>query len=252
MSNRNNSLKPRNVIGIALILAAVALFLNNIGFGFIGAIFSQWPLALIIIGVVLLIGPHSEKNKAGSYNFLPYFLIGVGVLILLIKYRIFNFSIGALIVPLILLFVGFKILRSSIHSRATIHPPVDEGENTTADNATPNNREKIDLFCVLSGGDYSTRSQNLGNGNVTCLMGGADIDIRDADTQEQQLELNVFAVMGGIVLKIPAHWQVTMNVVPLLGGITNKTTCLAEKMNLPRKQLLITGTVFMGGIDVRN
>lgn len=281
MSNHNGQIKPRYLLGAALILLAIAMFLNNIGFGFIGAIFGLWPLALIVVGLMLLFAKDSATRVHGI---APYFLIGIGTLFLLVKLHLVNFSIGAIIVPLVLLFLGLKVLRpgngrgrhafncfqdqqrnqsqadrnqsgqfqSETH-RDNSHASENSSKRGAGNNQTPDTSgEKIDIFCLLSGADYSTHSLNLTGGNVVTILGGADIDIRDADTQAEQFVLDVTAIMGGVNLKVPAHWQVTINVVPFMGGIANKTTCLAERMNLPKKQLLITGTVVMGGIDVRN
>ncbi len=270
MSNNNGQLKPRYLLGAALILIAIAMFLNNIGFGFIGVIFSLWPFALIVAGLVLLLGKDSVPRRPGL---LPYFLIGLGALFVLIKFHLVNFTIGAILLPLLLLFLGLKILRPGNHSGNRFYrgPSGQEGESQAVDeqsakwdwrtHANPGKAsavnqdysgERIDIFCLLSGADYSTRSLNLTGGNVVTILGGADIDIRDADTQADEIVLEITSVMGGVDLKVPAHWQVIIQVVPVMGGISNKTTCLAERMNLPKKRLLITGTVVMGGIDVRN
>ncbi len=273
MSNHNGQIKPRYLLGAALILLAIAMFLNNIGFGFIGVIFGLWPFAFVIVGLVLLLG---KDSAARTHGITPYFLIGLGALFVLIKFHLVNFTLGAIIVPLVLLFIGLKVLRPSAGGRQSAWQSCDESQrdkksasNADAEfssfdpSATNTSRsdlgdgqgkadEKIDIFCLLSGANYSTHSRNLTGGSVVTILGGADIDIRDADTRGDQFVLDVTAIMGGVNIKVPAHWQVNINVMPFMGGIANKTTCLAERMNLPRKQLLITGSVVMGGIDVRN
>jgi hypothetical protein len=241
--------------------------LKAIGFGFIGAIFSLWPLALIIIGVVLLLDKKPKQDQTSTQRFLPFVLMGLGGLAILNRFHILNFGIGVLIGPLVLLYFGVRLLRSGngeqrqdLGSSSTAmnayRPPNISGDSasfqaSSQSSTDSGHQEKIDVFCLLSGSNFNTRSQNLGSGSVISLLGGADIDIREADTQEP-LKLEVFALMGGIELRVPAHWQVTVNVMPLLGGISNKTTCLADKMNLPRKQLIVTGFVLMGGLEICN
>jgi predicted membrane protein len=277
MSDNNDRLKPRYILGAVLILIAISMFFNNIGFGFMGALFGQWPLGLVIVGIILLFNSDNQTENTGSRKMLPFFLIGFGGILFLAKHHVINFSVGAIIVPMILFMVGLHILRSNDPLRKVKKDHPDESMSsddnqsdctelqTSGEIQTDSNhfdekptegdcasKDRIDVFCILGGGDYSTRSQNLVSGSVLTILGGAEIDLRDADTQQQQLVLDVFALMGGAVVKIPPHWQVTVSVLPLLGGISNKTTCLADKMNLPRKELLVTGVAFMGGLEIRN
>jgi|GEM_PF-1062973 len=284
MKKHDGNISPRSLIGLGLIVFAILLFFNNIGLKFLGVILSNWPVALIVIGGALLYSPRqtpkdsgsteeadfshdSFMGKARSSSLLPYFLIVIGILFFLAQHRIFNFGIGAIIAPLVLIFIGLQILRpKSCFGKCRKH---DEGTELISQNdstdveqtefeadeslaAADSDDSKIDIFAVLGGGNYSTRSQSLTGGNIFCLMGGAEVDIRDADTQNDKIEIDVLALLGGAVIKIPPHWQVSVKVLPFLGGITNKTTCLAEKMRVPKKHVIITGIAFLGGVEIRN
>jgi hypothetical protein len=78
------------------------------------------------------------------------------------------------------------------------------------------------------------------------------VDIRDADIEGESMEINILALMGGVEIRVPLHWQVSMRAVPFLGGVSNQTTFLADKLQMPKKTLVIRGLALMGGIDVRN
>lgn len=248
----------------------------------------NWPVALIIIGAVLLYGEKKDKEGKSNNGYVPYFLIGIGIIFMMSKYHILNFSIGALIGPLVLLFIGINILKpnngfkyhdsdkqdgdtSGSHKGASQPGETIDGEwesdapskdyadkcaeeamKSTSSVDPDQNDTSIDVFTILGGGNFSTRSQKLKGGNVVAVMGGAVIDVREADTQTNVIEIDVIAVMGGAEIKIPPHWQVSVKVLPLLGGVTNKTTCLADKLGVPVKHVVITGIAFMGGIEVRN
>lgn len=286
MKKHHGSTSMRTLFGLALIAFAVLLFFKNIGLHFSGVLIGNWPIALIIIGAVLIYGDRKDGENKSSNGYLPYFLIGFGVLFLLSKHHILNFSIGALIGPLVLLFIGVNILKpnNGIKQHKDSQREGNQGNNQTggtsssaketiegewekdmdadtvaaeamgsAKNSDPDQHDtSIDVFTILGGGNFSTRSQNLRGGNVVAVMGGAVIDVREADMNSDVIEIDIIAVMGGAEIKIPPHWQVSVKVLPLLGGVTNKTTCLADKLGVPVKHVVITGIAFMGGVEVRN
>jgi hypothetical protein len=54
--------------------------------------------------------------------------------------------------------------------------------------------------------------------------------------------------MGGVEIKIPLDWTVVYKGTPVMGGVEDKTIPTPN----PAKRLTITGTVIMGGIEIRN
>lgn len=275
MKRQYGEMKPRAMLGVALIVLAILLFLNNIGFRLLGVAFSHWPLLAIAGGVYLLVTRNRKGQSQQNIGFLPIALLAVGAFGLLTRYGFFHFSIGAVIGPIILLFIGLHLFRPNgrfcrrgnkqrednalehLHTDITHRQAADE-QAEAADTSHEKSEyragedNRIDIFTILGGGNYSTRSTNLKSGSVVCIMGGAEIDVREADMQGDVLELDILAFMGGAEIKIPAHWQVTVKALPLLGGVSNRTTCLADKMGVPKKTLVITGLALMGGIEVRN
>lgn len=270
MKTQKGEAKPRAIIGMVLIVLAVLLFLNNIGFTLFGAIFGHWPLVIIAIGAFLIYSARRRGVTGQNVGILPYVLIAVGTLVALGKYGVLRFGVGAVLLPLALLFFGLYLFKpQGIFSRrdknsdprlnilvdlsdeesASAH--TNETENTKA-SANPNLDNRIDIFTLLGSGNYSTRSADLVSGNIVCILGGAEVDIREADTRQEVIQMDILAFMGGVELKIPANWQVTVEALPFLGGISNRTTCLADKMGAPKRHLVITGLACMGGIEIRN
>ena len=231
MSEQNKFMQPRSVIGLILIVLAFLIFFDNLGIHIFSTILRNWPLALIIIGIAMLVGPNKKKQSTG-----PYILIIIGTLFFLGQYRLFHYHWNALIFPLILLAVGVYVLR----------PYITQAQS----NGIPENR--IEIFSILGGGEFNTRSENLKGGHAICILGGAEIDVREADMEGETMLITCLAFMGGVHIKVPLHWQVNVQAVPLLGGVSNKTSCMAEKLQMPKKSLSITGLAVMGGIEVTN
>ena len=59
----------------------------------------------------------------------------------------------------------------------------------------------------------------------------------------------MFAMWGGIELKVPPDWIVDMRVAAFLGGYEDKTT-LPAAPDAPR--LIVSGLITMGGAEVKN
>ncbi|UTA46950.1 cell wall-active antibiotics response protein [Simiduia sp. 21SJ11W-1] len=262
MSKHNGNLSPRTLFGLGLVAFAVLLFLNNIGIPFLGIALSNWPILMIIAGAIMLYNRKHVSVEGRMKAYLPHALIGFGILFQLSRMHILNFSVGAIIIPLVLLVVGINLLRPNRErhkTQADAQGNIIDGEaiadadfdDEGQQQSNPNDTT-IDVFTILGGGNFSTRSKKLSGGSIIAILGGAEVDIREADAQKQTIELDVLAFMGGAEIKVPAHFNVTVKVLPLLGGVTNKTTCLADKMGVPQKHLVITGVALLGGLEITN
>src|SRR3972149_2169977 len=184
MAKLKELLHPRSMLGLCVILIALVMFFDVLGINLFGKILCNWPLGLIIIGIAVLCGPETPENRT-----LTYILIGIGALCFLGEFHWFHFRWNRLIFPLVLLAIGVYILMPQF-SRAQ-------------PGAFPENR--IAIFTVLGGGEYNTRSSNLTGGHIVSILGGADVDIRDADIEGDSMEINVLALMGGAETRVPLH-----------------------------------------------
>jgi hypothetical protein len=107
----------------------------------------------------------------------------------------------------------------------------------------------LSASAILGGAKRRNNSQDFRGGDVTAIMGGCEIDLRTAAiTPPHEAVLEVFAMWGGIILKVPTDWTVISSVDPILGGFDDKTLTPREDS----KRLVVRGTVLMGGIEVRN
>ena len=83
-------------------------------------------------------------------------------------------------------------------------------------------------------------------------MGGCDVDLRDASiAPNTEAVIDVFAFWGGIDLKVPEDWVVINRVIPLMGGVDDKTRTPIDS-SAAQKRLVVRGIVIMGGISIRN
>ena len=102
-------------------------------------------------------------------------------------------------------------------------------------------------FAMMGGNVQKIGSGDFLGGDAFALMGGCEIDLREADIQEEAV-IDVAAFWGGIELRVPRNWEVVCKVTPLLGTWEDKTTAPPDSS----KRLIVRGTAIMAGIEVTN
>ena len=75
--------------------------------------------------------------------------------------------------------------------------------------------------------------------------------------ETDEIEIDVFAMMGGMELRIPKHWRLNVQATPFMGGVEDRTFYSQSEnsdqvMSHTGKRLTIKGTIIMGGLEVRN
>ena len=110
-----------------------------------------------------------------------------------------------------------------------------------------NKEGKIDIVAIMSGSQGNIASPNFIGGDITAVMGGVELDLRNASIETEAV-INVFTFWGGISLKVPNDWSVVNSANAVLGGIDDSTV---PNMSA-NKRLIITGTSVMGGVEIKN
>ncbi|WP_079185095.1 DUF1707 SHOCT-like domain-containing protein [Streptomyces uncialis] len=86
--------------------------------------------------------------------------------------------------------------------------------------------------------------------NAFALMGGGDIDLREANFADREIVVNCFAVMGGIDVIVPPGVEVVVRGISIMGGFDQpKDDGALHDPGAPR--VIVTGLAFWGGVDVR-
>lgn len=106
----------------------------------------------------------------------------------------------------------------------------------------------IHATAILGGFNRRYPSQRLRGGNVTAIMGGGKIDLRQARISENMARLNVVTVMGGIEIQVPTDWVIEPRFTPVLGAYVDRT----NRVTQGSQTLVIEGTSIMGSITVFN
>jgi hypothetical protein len=76
------------------------------------------------------------------------------------------------------------------------------------------------MIAIMAGSHRRGRFRAVGRINALAIMGGDEIDLREAEIEGGELTLNLFAVMGGATIYIPDSVEVEVGGFSLMGGNT--------------------------------
>jgi predicted membrane protein len=232
--NSGGSISARLVIGVAII-AWGALYLAD-SLGIIsghGAGRFVWAIIFTAIGITTLIERRSSVSRYWAYAWLTAGLIEF-------SYHFYLIPVGIqqLFFPLVLLFVGSRLVQRAMNS------PTDSPTDSVF---TSNSQSRI--FALLAGSQTRTFTQPLTDCELVAILSGIKLDLGNATIEGDRATLQVTAVMGGIEIYAPSDWNIVSDVTPILGAYIDKRRPTAT---LPTKTLVISGVVVMGGIEVKN
>jgi hypothetical protein len=86
--------------------------------------------------------------------------------------------------------------------------------------------------------------------SAVAFMGGVELDLREAIIDPKLTEIDVLAVMGGVVVTVPPNVRLESDGFAFMGGFEDQLKAPASgDPNAPVVKL--TGFAFMGGVEVR-
>jgi predicted membrane protein len=257
--NSRNPITPKFIIGVCLVVMGVVLTLDQLGLVQANHLLRFWPAALILVGLVML--QRGERHSA----LRALILIVVGGWLLLNTLGLVSLDIWEFIWPLLLVFIGARIMMRDQGSRSGAAPDqpgsgAPPAGTTSTGQATPggfaptaaNSSEPVHAsqFALLSSCKRRWGKSVFRGADATAVMGGCELDLREALMSSGELAvIDVFVIMGGVTIFVPVNWTVSQEVVPLLGGVQDKTRSLPSN---PAQHLLVRGTVVMGGVEISN
>ena len=231
-------MKPRLtsqvVVGLMVIAVGVIFTLDNLGIIYSEDYLRFWPAALVLIGGVKV----WQARKSGHGWLSGLIFLGVGSY-MLVNHLVYIRLDARQIFPLFLVFLGGFLVWRGVFGRA--------GTLKTSDAL-----HHFSALAVMSGTALRSNSQAFEGADLTAIMGGCEIDLRDASiAPNTEAVIDVFAFWGGIDLKVPEDWIIINRIVPLMGGVDDKTRPPIAS-SAPQKRLVVRGIVIMGGIGIRN
>ena len=189
-----------------------------------------WPSAFLAYGLLRLTGTMIRPHMVQGVVFT---MLGGWMLLRalhVVPYGLRDFW------PLILIGLGFAMVAGGLGRSRVNREPAD------ADNF-------VSAFAMWSGVDRKVTSTDFRGGDLTAIMGGHDIDLRPAKMAGQSAVIELFIMMGGVDLRIPENWTVSVEAMPVMGAVEDRTRPPAGEV---KGRLVLKGFVMMGGVEVKN
>src|SRR5215467_3525573 len=248
---RARSHSPGKHIAAGLILMGIGVIflLGNMGYLDAHKVFSFWPVILIVFGLVRIVESRHHGRTAGV------FWVVVGLLFLLGSFGIIRMTLQQAW-PILLIGAGAVMLwRAAVVRRARPclwSPGLSEPE-ASADPKMSSGTSSTSVFsakAILGGVERRIISQDFRGGDATAIMGGCNLDFRGALIKPPNpAVLEVFALCGGIEIRIPEDWTVVSELEVILGGVDERKASPPKDAS---KRFILRGTVLMGGVEVKN
>lgn len=220
------------LVGFLIIVVGVLFTLDNLGLIEARNVIRFWPAGLVLVGLVKLW--HASNDGHGWFGGL--FLVVLGVSMLAARVVYFTIELRQLI-PLVLVFLGgYMVWRGFGGTRRAGSASDGQGQ--------------FSALAIMGGVARRSSSQAFQGADLTAVMGGCEIDLRQASiAQGIEATIEVFAFWGGIEIQVPDDWTVVTRVMPLMGGVEDKTRVLPGAYE---KRLVVRGIVVMGGAVIKN
>lgn len=219
---------PQLFLGLMILAVGVVLTLDNLGILYADEILRYWPAGLIAIGALKMW--QARAGRGGGSAGLIIAVAGTWLLLDVMGFVRVDLRDAW---PLVLVFAGVAIVWQGIRRRPH--------------GARIDSNDTVSALALLGGLSRGSNSTAFEGGELTAVMGGLEIDLRQARIDGEAI-IDVFAMWGGIDIRVPDDWTVIVRVTPILGGVDDKTRPPRDTA----QRLVLRGAVVMGGVEIKN
>ncbi len=255
--------RGRPFLGVLVVLVGIILLLDNLHVPGLEPLRGElWPLLFAAWGLSALLFGRGGERLVGAFAVLG----GGGAL----ANHLLGWHLGwHLVWPVALIVFGARMVfrrppfhrdldqireglaqaRERQHAHET---PAGAATGAATGTGTPGEGDRaarIREFAFLGGVDRNNTSQAFQGGEITAVLGGVQLDLRECRMAGPSAQVDMLSLMGGVSLRIPRDWCVVSEVTVMLGGLDDRT---AAPVDAQAPRLVITGQAIMGGIEIKN
>ncbi len=211
---------------------------------------------LVVIGIWLLLARLDIVDIGEPWNWIPSFFI------LLILWQMVRAGFRNVIGPLILIAIAVVIQIAIVGDEYGIEfdalwplAIILAGVTVIVRGRWWGGRRSVtdgdlDILAVFCGSEDRITTSSFKGGRVTAVFGGAEIDLTHAGVDDPPATIDVTVLFGACELTVPSDWAVERRVFALFAGSSDKRRSVPDRTSEP--QLVITGVVLFGGLEIKN
>jgi predicted membrane protein len=235
LRRRSGSPSTGLVLGAIIVLVGLLLLLSNMGVFYIHDVWRYWPLALVVLGVSRI----AERRTPTAMAW--------GGMIALIGMLLFLDSLDIIVVdariiwPLVIIAFGLTMLWRALDRQRFV------------DGVGSADASSLSLWAIFSGGKRRVESPDFRGGEVLAIFGGFEIDLRKAQMPAGEAVIDINATFGGVEIRVPETWRVSVKGMGIFGGFEDKTVPPRPVEGAPPPpHLVVSGYAVFGGASVKN
>jgi hypothetical protein len=181
------------VFGICLIFVGAAFALDRMHVIEAGRVLRFWPIGLVLFGISLVVQSLRDRDRPAVPGGVRGTLRAGHVL-------------GIVLIGI--------LVTQTMRGRETLQTDADD---------------TVSLLAVMSE-DQRSYATRFRGGEMTSVMGACTLDLRQATLSPgDAATIDVFTLMGGLVLRVPEEWTVDVRAVPIMGGVTDQRRRIAGR-----------------------
>jgi predicted membrane protein len=224
----------RIAFGILFIVGGLLALLDNLHLLNIGNLWDYWPMAFCVFGI-----SHLFQSRRFGGLIWGGGLAALGIVLTLQNVGIVH-HVMQYVWPSILILFGVAFVAKAFRPHEEIPMTDPTMHFDSHDNI-------IKPTAIMGGTTLRSDSKDFRGGEITAIMGGLELDLRQAAIETQAV-LHVYAVCGGVEIKVPQGWQVVNQVAAIMGGVDDKTIPPMHDA----KTLVLEGEVILGGVEIKH
>lgn len=173
---------PNLVVGLSIMLLGVVLMLDRLGVVDFMSILRFWPILLILFGASVVFQAWHGGTGAAERD-RP--IVSPGLVFVLV--------------------IAFLL--------------VTQAQRRSAEGPTDTDASTASLFALMARDSRTNHSPDFRGGEMTTIMGRTELDLRQAVVRpDEPAVIDVFGLMGHVIIRVPPEWQVDVQSVHVLAG----------------------------------
>ncbi len=251
MENNYERSNNRFWLGALFIVGGGLLLASKLGAPIPYWVFS-WQVLLIAIGFYS--GVHHRFQNGGWL-----IMMGIGTYFLLDE-KILDANLHQYLLPVMIILVGVIFVlfpksrgfsyKRKLKNRSWENKFQDDFPfNTGNSNTVVEGDDTLFVNSVFSGVKRNILSKNFKGGEITCVFGGVELNLMQADIQGTAV-IKLEQVFGGLQLVLPTNWTVRNEIDGAFQGVNDKRRFL--NTTDPDKVIVLKGSSVFAGVQIKS
>jgi predicted membrane protein len=233
--------------GLLIAAAGVVLLLDQQGVIDANKVFQYfWPILCISFGLVNIF-------QSGGRRIWGIILLIIGVRLVLDDLGIGHIVFHTLWPVIIIAIGGLMVWQAIAPNSSPLNGQADTWrERLNQWRHGDSSGSDFNQIAIFGGFKRRFTAKNFRGGSVMAVMGGYEIDLRQAGMEGDSATIDATSIMGGGEIKVPDNWRISIDGIGLFGAYVDETHQLPATDATPQKHLIVKGIAFMGGVVIKN